>query len=157
MNTSKIQVLGKSSFFGRQDLYQNKIKTVSVRESLEKILSHKIPGEMIANYNEGYKSVIKGSYDAEYWLSKAALLSYARERKVKVQQQLKILCPSVIGDSPMTKNRHDSAGLNELKASKERFLNAREVVKISEFAFENEYLCNTSINLNGGKFARQNY
>jgi short-subunit dehydrogenase len=105
----------------------------------------------------GSESGVKGSYDTEYWLSKAALLSYAKERKVKTHQQLNILCPSVVKDSPMTENRHDSKELNELTAPKGRFLSASEVVKLSQQVFKNEYLCNTSINLDGGKFARQNY
>lgn len=207
-----IQIIGKSSLFSDKDLYQDNIKCISIRENLEKILTKKIPEELIYNYSLGFNKIIissglllpkntieksieeihssysvnlimpvlltelllqkysdinilligsesgiKGSYDTEYWLSKAALNSYVKERKVSINQKLNIICPSMIIDSPMTINRKDYSSISTKNQPKEKFLKSKDVIQLCESILNNNYICNSIIEINGGKFARQEY
>ena len=107
----------------------------------------------------GSESGEKGSFDTLYFLAKAALSAYVRERKVGVNQQILMLSPSTIGDSNMTSSRKDLDRLKKYKKQhpKKRFLNMSEVALTIDKVFLEStlYLCNEEIRLNGGKFARQ--
>ncbi|MEZ9259976.1 SDR family NAD(P)-dependent oxidoreductase [Vibrio splendidus] len=125
--------------------------------------------EYILNYNEKGKIIIigsesgkKGSFDTTYFLSKAALKKYVEERKLTFQnQQLLMVSPSTISDSGMTERRSDIDNLNcRMQAlPKKRFLYSDELVKLISFIITNEmdYLSNTELEVNGGKFARMEY
>ena len=107
----------------------------------------------------GSESGIKGSYDIIYGLTKSAIHKYVEERKIKKKnQQLLCIAPSTIIDSKMTLSRKD---LNDVKRSaknnpKGRGLSSKELSNlIYNLSFLNtDYLSNTVINVNGGKFSR---
>lgn len=103
----------------------------------------------------GSESGVKGSYDTEYALAKAALAMYVRERAVGATQKLNLLSPSLVLDSPMTQRRKDLLDLQPQSFPKARFLSVSEVWGLVENVFSSsEYLCNSVISLDGGKFAR---
>lgn len=107
----------------------------------------------------GSESGDKGSYDTTYFLAKAALHGYVRERALgSPQQQLVALAPSTILDSGMTRRRADRDKLEQLQATlpKRRFLEVAEVAKLLHFLLyvDTGYLSNEVIGMNGGKFAR---
>ena len=108
----------------------------------------------------GSESGLKGSYDIVYALMKSSIHKYVEERKILHKNQ-KILClaPSTIIDSNFTKNRIDQKNVkNSLKNNpKKRGLFSKEIAEIIlEIVFDKkfDYLTNTVIHLNGGKFAR---
>jgi len=107
----------------------------------------------------GSESGKKGSFDTIYFLGKAALRSYVKERYLKSsEQQLLIISPSTIKDGGMTERRKDLDRLQqyELAHPKKKFLEMKELAEIISFILETDssYLTNTEIELNGGKFAR---
>lgn len=107
----------------------------------------------------GSESGEKGSFDTSYFLAKAALHSYVRERRLHhPTQQLVAVAPSTIGDSGMTQRRSDQDNVNRILAGlpKRRFLEAVEVARLIAFLLFTDagYLSNEVINVNGGKFAR---
>jgi NAD(P)-dependent dehydrogenase (short-subunit alcohol dehydrogenase family) len=106
----------------------------------------------------GSESGSKGSYDTTYFLSKAALSAFVRERAVGVKQQLVVVSPSTIEDGNMTLRRKDYERLSEYRDNhpKKRFLNMDELADVVySLSFNcSEYLTNTEIQLNGGKFSR---
>lgn len=107
----------------------------------------------------GSESGIKGSYDIVYALSKASINKYVEERKIfKKGQQLICIAPSTIVDGKMTLMRKDR---NNVRKSinnnpKKRGIYAKEISKlIYDLSFRNtDYITNTVININGGKFSR---
>ena len=122
--------------------------------------------EFILNNNKnakvfilGSESGLKGSYDTTYFLCKAALRAYVRERKLDGEnQQLLLFSPSTISDAGMTTRRTDLEVLENYrrKHPKRRLLTCDEVSDII-ISFMNEkfsYVSNTEIEINGGKFAR---
>ena len=125
--------------------------------------------EYILQYNSvarifiiGSESGKKGSFDTSYFLAKSMLRAYTTERRLSSpEQQLLLISPSTISDGKMTSNRTDYNNLTMYKKQhpKQRFLDSIEVSKIVSDIIINEstYLCNTEIELNGGKFARMNY
>jgi NADP-dependent 3-hydroxy acid dehydrogenase YdfG len=107
----------------------------------------------------GSESGKKGSYDTSYFLSKAAMRAYVNEKKIKYpNQQIVLFSPSVIEDSGMTLRRTDlnNVYLNKKNHPKNRLLKSIEVAKIiSSFIINDiDYVSNTEIEINGGKFAR---
>lgn len=107
----------------------------------------------------GSESGEKGSFDTSYFLAKAALHSYVRERRLHhPTQQLVAVAPSTIGDSGMTRRRSDQDNVDRILASlpKRRFLEAIEVARLIAFLLFTDagYVSNEVINVNGGKFAR---
>jgi NAD(P)-dependent dehydrogenase (short-subunit alcohol dehydrogenase family) len=105
----------------------------------------------------GSSSATKGSWDIAYWLAKAALHSYVRERQVSPGQQLVCVAPSGV-DCGMTLRR-PAAEIEELKQShpKRRLVTAREVAAlIHHLLFADAgYVTNTVVEMNGGRFARR--
>ena len=107
----------------------------------------------------GSESGTKGSYDIIYALTKSSLNKYVEERKIlHKDQQLICVAPSTIIDGKMTLKRKDSKKVKKLvkKNPKKRGLYSKEISKlIYDLSFENtDYLTNTVININGGKFSR---
>ncbi|MDD1827103.1 SDR family oxidoreductase [Photobacterium sp. ZSDE20] len=107
----------------------------------------------------GSESGKKGSYDTSYFLSKAALRAYVREKKLAhKEQQILLISPSVIEDAGMTLRRKDVSNLesNKLSHPKQRLLKSKEVASIISMIIQDkmDYISNTEIEVNGGKFAR---
>lgn len=107
----------------------------------------------------GSESGRKGSFDTTYFLSKSMLRSYVRQRNLNSpEQQLLLISPSTIEDSRMTEERDDRERLNHYRAQhpKKRFLSSNELAGYISELIKNPstYLCNTEIEINGGKFAR---
>lgn len=108
----------------------------------------------------GSESGLKGSYDIIYSLMKVSIHKYVEERKILFPNQ-KILClaPSTIYDSNFTKNRKDQKNVKKsIKINpKKRGLYSKEIAEIIfEIMLSKKfnYLTNTVVHLNGGKFAR---
>jgi short-subunit dehydrogenase len=107
----------------------------------------------------GSESGRKGSFDTTYFLSKAMLRSYVRQRSLNSpEQQLLLISPSTIEDSRMTEEREDKDRLSHYRDihPKQRFLSSDELAGYIAEIITNPstYLCNTEIEINGGKFAR---
>ena len=107
----------------------------------------------------GSESGIKGSYDIVYGLSKSSINKYVEERKIfKKGQQLICIAPSTIIDGKMTLKRKDIKNVRKsvINNPKRRGLYAKEISKlIYDLSFNNtDYVTNTVINVNGGKFSR---
>lgn len=107
----------------------------------------------------GSESGLKGSFDIVYGLSKASINKYVEERKIlKKGQQLICIAPSTIIDGNMTLKRKDKKNVyKSIKNNpKKRGLFSKEVSKlIYDISFNStDYLTNTVININGGKFSR---
>lgn len=106
----------------------------------------------------GSESGLKSSYDLCYGMSKAAIHKYVEEKRLKPNQQLVCIAPSLIEDSRMTQRRQDQN--NVLKAienhPKKRGLTALEVAEMIYFLLfvDKGYITNTVIHMNGGKYAR---
>ncbi len=110
----------------------------------------------------GSESGKKGSFDTSYFLSKAALRSYVRERCLTNKaQQIILFSPSTISDAKMTSRRTDSERVNTYKSDHPmgRFTTSVEIASIiSNFLSSDfDYISNTEIEVNGGKFARMKY
>ena len=107
----------------------------------------------------GSESGLKGSYDIAYALSKSSINKYVEERKIFYkEQQLICIAPSTIIDGKMTLKRKDQKNVRKSVKNnpKKRGLYSREISKlIYDLSFNNtDYLTNTVINVNGGKFSR---
>ena len=107
----------------------------------------------------GSESGLKGSYDIVYGLSKASINKYVEERKIfNKGQQLICIAPSTIIDGKMTLKRKDLKNVHKsvINNPKRRGLYSKEISKlIYDLSFNNtDYLTNTVINVNGGKFSR---
>lgn len=102
----------------------------------------------------------KGSFDSGYAITKNCVEFFIRELYLK-HHESRVLCvsPSTIEDSRMTLRRDDVQRLKAYKKNhpKKRFLTASEVASVihSLMGAEFSYLTNTTIELNGGKFARK--
>ena len=107
----------------------------------------------------GSESGLKGSYDVVYALSKSSINKYVEERKIFIkEQQLICIAPSTIIDGKMTLKRKDQKNVRKSVKNnpKKRGLYSKEISKlIYDLSFNNtDYLTNTVINVNGGKFSR---
>ena len=104
----------------------------------------------------GSESGYKGSFDLTYALAKSSLRMFVKQRAVQENQQLLLISPSTISDWGMTKRRNDLKNLQEIKNDhpKKRFLNSLEIFDILNYLLSSpNYLTNTEIEINGGKFA----
>jgi NAD(P)-dependent dehydrogenase (short-subunit alcohol dehydrogenase family) len=105
----------------------------------------------------GSASATKGSWDIAYWLAKASLHAYVRERQVSPGQQLVCVAPSGI-ECGMTLRRPETE-IAELKQShpKQRLVTAREVASLIHHLLfaDSGYVTNTVVEMNGGQFARR--
>jgi len=107
----------------------------------------------------GSESGIKGSFDIVYSLTKAAIHKYVEERKIKYpNQQLICLAPSTIIDSQMTIKRKDKRNVLKSIVSnpKKRGILSKEISNLIYALFyeQTDYISNTVIRIDGGKFAR---
>lgn len=107
----------------------------------------------------GSESGKKGSFDTTYFLSKAALSKYVKEKKIKhPDQQILLISPSTISDANMTLNRSDQERVEMIARNhpKNRLILSKDIAKfiVSLFDSRFDYISNTEIEYNGGKFAR---
>lgn len=102
----------------------------------------------------GSESGIKGSYDTVYAGAKAALHKYVETKKLKPDQQLVCVAPSIIEDSGMTQRRQDLDNLERRRREhpKGRFMKAEEVARLIHFLLyvDPGYISGTTIVMNGG-------
>ncbi|MDB3968149.1 SDR family oxidoreductase [Candidatus Pelagibacter ubique] len=122
--------------------------------------------ELALNYNKkvkiivlGSESGIKGSYDIVYGLMKSSIHKYVEERKIKYSsQQLLCISPSTIIDTKMTLSRKDQKNVLKsiLKNPKKRGIKSKEIADLiySIFYDITDYMTNTVIRVDGGKFSR---
>ena len=107
----------------------------------------------------GSESGLKGSYDIIYALTKSSIHKYVEERKIKYKdQQLLCLAPSTISDGKMTLKRKDKKNVKKSISinPKKRGIKSKEIsIFIYKLLFEiTDYVSNTTIHINGGKFSR---
>ena len=107
----------------------------------------------------GSESRVKGSFDIIYGLMKSAIHKYVEERRIKFpKQQLVCVAPSTIIDANMTLNRKDKHNVKSsiLKNPKKRGLKSSEIANLLYDIFykHTDYISNTVIRVDGGKFAR---
>ena len=102
----------------------------------------------------GSESGFSWSYDGVYAASKAALHRYVETKKLKPDQQLVCVAPSIIEDCGMTLRREDKENLDSRRNAhpKQRFLKAVEIAKLVHFLLyaDQGYISNTVIRVNGG-------
>ncbi len=107
----------------------------------------------------GSESGIKGSYDLIYGLMKSSLHKYVQERRIKFpNQQLVCISPSTIIDSNMTLKRKDKKNVKKSinLNPKKRGIKSVEIAELiyNIFYKSTDYLTNTIIRVDGGKFTR---
>jgi len=107
----------------------------------------------------GSESGIKGSHDIIYALCKTSLHKYVEERKILFKdQQLICIAPSTIIDAKMTLMRKDQKNVKKSinLNPKKRGLKSKEIANVIYDLMFNltDYITNTVININGGKFSR---
>ena len=94
------------------------------------------------------------SYDGAYAAAKAALHKYVETKKLKPNQQLICVAPSIIEDTGMTQRRTDTDNLEQRRLAnpKQRFLKAAEVAKmVYHLLYVDEgYTTGTVVRMNGG-------
>lgn len=105
----------------------------------------------------GSESAYTGSFDDTYAAAKLALHLYVKTKRLKPEQQLVCVAPSIISDAGMTMRRQDIHNLilRLRDHPKRRFLAAIEVARLVHFALYVDlgYLTNVVIRLNGGSHA----
>ncbi|MBA6264788.1 SDR family NAD(P)-dependent oxidoreductase [Colwellia sp. Bg11-12] len=143
-----------------KDIYKSLcINALFVIKSCEYILSNNSKARIFIIGSESGK---KGSFDTSYFLAKSMLRAYTKERQlISPEQQLLLISPSTISDGKMTTDRADVDTIARYKKQhpKKRFLESIEVASFVADIIKNPstYLCNTEIELNGGKFSRMTY
>jgi NAD(P)-dependent dehydrogenase (short-subunit alcohol dehydrogenase family) len=102
----------------------------------------------------GSESGFAWSYDDVYAASKAALHRYVETKRIRGNQQLVCIAPTIINDSRMTRERPDAdqVRMREMQHPKYRFLTMTEVCKLAHFLLyvDEGYLTNIVIRMNGG-------
>lgn len=102
----------------------------------------------------GSESGFAWSYDDVYAAGKAALHRYVEAKKLKPNQQLVCIAPSIIEDTTMTESRTDVENLARRREThpKRRFLKAAEVARLIHYLLyvDEGYLTGTVIRMNGG-------
>ena len=122
--------------------------------------------EILNNNNKCFRAIYigsevsqKGSFDTTYWMTKAFAEKFVAELKLtNPKSSIVAVSPSTIENSAMTKRRDDRDRLEKYKSAhpKNRFLKSEEVSSVLFALLElTDYLSNTTIHLNGGKFARR--
>ena len=152
-------VISSKKFLNRREndiIDQIRINFLSIIKICEVALKYKKKAKIVIL---GSESGIKGSHDIVYGLMKTALHQYVKERKINFpNQQLVCIAPSTIIDANITIRRKDK---NNVKKSiknnpKKRGLKSKEIAELIYNIFYNitDYLSNTVISVDGGKFAR---
>lgn len=105
----------------------------------------------------GSSSATKGSWDIAYWLSKAALHSYVRERQLSPGQQLVCVAPSGVECGMTLRRPGNEIELLKQSHPKRRLVTAREVASMIHYLLFSDasYVTNTVVEMNGGRFARR--
>ena len=108
------------------------------------------------------ESAVKGSYDAVYAMSKAAMERFIREIRInECGSSCLGLAPSMVEDCGMTVRRVDQENVRRAadEHPKKRLLYAEEIAELVSWLIlgGTDYLTNTTIELNGGKFSRMIY
>jgi hypothetical protein len=150
-------------------LYPSKLINQSFEEKVNGYLfNFLIPVSLIEEFNStnckfnfiymSSESAKKGSFDGNYASQKAATELYIRECQLSNKESIVVgVAPSMIIDAGMTKRRSDKNNvlIAEQSHPKGRLLYTPELVNVIEFLlFQNTYITNTIIEMNGGKFAR---
>jgi short-subunit dehydrogenase len=135
---------------------QVSVNLLSVVKICEVALQHNRKAKIIIL---GSESGIKGSFDIIYALTKAAIHKYVEERKIKHPgQQLICIAPSTIIDSHMTIKRKDKINVQKsiINNPKKRGILSKEISNLifTLFYEQTDYISNTVIRIDGGKFAR---
>ena len=152
-------VISSTPFLKRRSLdivSQISVNLLSVVKICEVALQHNKKVKIIIL---GSESGIKGSFDIVYSLTKAAIHKYVEERKIKYpEQQLICLAPSNIIDSHMTIKRKDKINIQKsiINNPKKRGILSKEISNLIYALFyeQTNYISNTVIRIDGGKFAR---
>ena len=145
--------LNKSS---NEKIKQIKINLLSTIEIAEIALKYNKKAKIFIMGSESGK---KGSYDIIYALTKAALHKYIEERRILFpKQQLVGLAPSTIIDGKITIKRKDKKNVKKSIRfnPKKRGIYSYEISKFiySLIFFNTDYISNTVIDIDGGKFSR---
>lgn len=102
----------------------------------------------------GSESGFAWSYDGVYAAAKAALHQYVETKRLKPNQQLVCVAPSIVADAGMTVRRDDQEILlNRLREHpKHRFLLSEEVARMVHFLLyvDRGYTTGVVIRINGG-------
>jgi short-subunit dehydrogenase len=163
INVDKILLL--QSVISSKNFLRRKQKDINSQISINFLSIIKIC-EIALKYNKrvkiiilGSESGIKGSYDIIYGLMKSALHKYVEERKINFPgQQLICISPSTIIDAKMTIKRKDKKNVLKsiLSNPKKRGIMSFEIADLiyNIFYKTTDYLTNTVIRVDGGKFAR---
>lgn len=117
--------------------------------------------DMILDLNDNARICIVGSesgftwsYDGVYAAAKAALHRYVETKKLKPNQQLVCVAPSIIGDCKMTTDRKDTENLERRRQEHrtKRFLKAVEISRLVHFLLyvDEGYISGQVIRVNGG-------
>lgn len=140
----------------KEKISQIKINLLSIIEICEIALKF---NRNVRIFIMGSESGIKGSFDIIYGLSKSSLHKYIEERKIFYpKQQIVGIAPSTIIDGKITLKRKDKKNVK-----KSIYLNPKRrgilSIEISKFIYSlifynTDYISNTVININGGKFSR---
>tara|TARA_A100000164_G_C21913735_1_gene777080 strand:- start:1079 stop:1726 length:648 start_codon:yes stop_codon:yes gene_type:complete len=135
---------------------QIRINLLSILEITELALKHNKKARIFILGSESGK---KGSFDIVYGLTKTALHKYITERKIFFpKQQLLGIAPSTIVDGKITIRRKDkknvrkSINLNPKKRGIYSFEISRLIYSL--IYFNTDYISNTVIDVDGGKFSR---
>ena len=163
INADKILLL--QSVISSKNFLRRKQKDINSQISINFLSIIKIC-EIALKYNKrvkiiilGSESGIKGSYDISYGLMKSALHKYVEERKINFPgQQLICISPSTIIDAKITIKRNDKKNVLKsiLSNPKKRGIMSFEIADLiyNIFFKTTDYLTNTVIRVDGGKFAR---
>jgi len=105
------------------------------------------------------ESAKKGSHDGAYFVTKASVEKYIKEVRLKnIKSSINALAPSMILDAGMTTRRNDQDNVKKIAQHhpKERLLLSEEVAATSFWLLNDssDYITNTIIEINGGKFTR---
>lgn len=107
----------------------------------------------------GSESGSKGSFDTSYFLGKAALIAYVREKQMAYKnQQLLLISPSMVEDGRMTTQRNDQFRVENARVAhpKKRLARWVDITNLINnlFVLNDTYLTNCELTYNGGKFTR---
>ena len=129
-------------------LHVNLVRPIQLCEA---ILRREGPARIVVI---GSESGFAWSYDDTYAAAKAGLHRYVETRKLRPDQQLVAIAPSIIADTNMTRSRKDTANLESRRLAhpKRRFLRAVEVARLIHFLLyvDEGYLSGQVIRINGG-------
>lgn len=102
----------------------------------------------------GSESAYRDSFDGTYAVSKQALHSYVRSKRLRARgQQLVAISPGIIGDAGMTTRRTDTGNLARRRDEHPmgRFVISQEVASLAHhLLYHQPYVSGTVIRMHGG-------